>query len=64
MTKHNASTLPTNVKNSALHIETTNLMEGKTDNFWKLDLLGIQGKELSACVKVMEDIMFEMADML
>ena len=58
MTKHNASSLPTHVENSA------NLMEGKTDNFWKLDLLRIQEKELSFCVKVMEDIMFEIADML
>ena len=42
-----------------MHIKTTNLEEGTTDNFWKLDLLGIQEKELSVCEKVMEDIKFE-----
>ena len=40
-------------------IKTTNFEERKIDNFWKLDLLGIQEKELSVCEKVMEDIKFE-----
>ena len=49
VTKHNASSLTTQVENNALHIKTINLEQGKTDNFWKLDLLGIQENELSVC---------------
>ena len=59
VSKHNASSLTTQVENNVLHIKTTNLEEVKIDNFWKLDLLGIQEKELSVCEKVMEDIKFE-----
>ena len=59
MTKHNPSSLTTHAKNNVLHIKTTNFEERKIDNFWKLDLLGIQEKELSVCEKVMEDIKFE-----
>ena len=44
VTKHNALSLITHVENNVLHIKTTNLEEGKIDNFWKLDLLGIQEK--------------------
>ena len=40
-------------------IKTTNLEEGKIDNFWKLDLLRIQEKELSVSEKVMKDTKFE-----
>ena len=32
-------------------IKTTNLEECKIDNFWKIDLLGIQEKELSVYEK-------------
>ena len=53
VTKHNALSLTTHVENNVLHIKTTNLEEGKIDNFWKLDLLGIQEKDLSVCEKVM-----------
>ena len=49
VTKHNASSLTTQVENNALHIKTINLEQGKIDNFWKLDLLGIQENELSVC---------------
>ena len=59
LTKHNASSLTTHVEVDVLHIKTANLEEGKIDNFWKLDLLGIQEKELSICEKVMEDIKFK-----
>ena len=59
LTKHNASSLTTHVEVDVLHIKTANLEEGKIDNFWKLDLLGIQEKEHSICEKVMEDIKFE-----
>ena len=59
VTKHNPSSLTTHVENNVLHIKTTNFEERKIDNFWKLDLLGIQEKELSVCEKVMEDIKFE-----
>ena len=59
MTKHNPSSLTTHAKNNVLHIKTTNFKERKIDNFWKLDFLGIQEKELSVCEKVMEDIKFE-----
>ena len=40
-------------------IKTTNLEECKIDNFWKIDLLGIQEKELSVYEKIMEDIKCE-----
>ena len=59
VTKHNPSSLTTHVENIAMHIKTTNLEGRKIDNFWKLDLLGIQEKELSFCEKVMEDFKFE-----
>ena len=59
VTKHNPSSLTTHVENNVLHIKTTKFEERKIDNFWKLDLLGIQEKELSVCEKVMEDIKFE-----
>ena len=59
VTKHNPSSLTTHVENNVLHIKTTNFEERKVDYFWKLDLLGIQEKELSVCEKVMEDIKFE-----
>ena len=59
LTKHSASSLTTQVKNNVLHIKTTNLEEGKIDNFLKLYLLGIQEKELSVCEKVIEDLKFE-----
>ena len=59
MIKHNPSSLTSHVENNVLHIKTTNFEERKIDNFWKLDLLGIQEKELSVCEKVMEDIKFE-----
>ena len=49
VTKHNASSLTTQVENNALHIKTINLEQGKTDNFWKSDLLGIQENKLSVC---------------
>ena len=39
-------------------MKTTNLEERKMGNFWKLDVLGIQEKELSVCGKVMEDSKF------
>ena len=57
--KHNPSSLTTHAENNVLQIKTTNFEERKIDNFWKLDLLGIQEKELSVCEKVMEDIKFE-----
>ena len=57
--KHNPSSLTTHVENNVFHIKTTNFEERKIDNFWKLDLLGIQEKELSVCEKVMKDIKFE-----
>ena len=57
--KHNPSSLTSHVENNVLHIKTTNFEERKIDNFWKLDLLGIQEKELSICEKVMKDIKFE-----
>ena len=44
VTKYNTLSLITHVENNVLHIKTTNLEEGKIDNFWKLDLLGIQEK--------------------
>ena len=59
VTKRNPSSLTTHVENNVLHVKTTNFEERKIDNFWKLDLLGIQEKELSVCEKVMEDIKFE-----
>ena len=59
VTKHNPSSLTTHVENNVLHKKTTNFEERKVDYFWKLDLLGIQEKELSVCEKVMEDIKFE-----
>ena len=59
VTKHNPSSLTTHVENNILHIKTTNFEERKVGYFWKLDLLGIQEKELSVCEKVMEDIKFE-----
>ena len=59
VTKHNPSSLTTHVENNVLRIKTTNFEERKVDYFWKLDLLGIQEKELSVCEKVMEDIKFE-----
>ena len=59
MDLYNQSSLTTHVKNNVLHIKTTNFEERKIDNFWKLDLLGIQEKELSVCEKVMEDMKFE-----
>ena len=59
VTKHNPSSLTIHVENNVLHIKTTNLEERKIDNFWKLDLLGIQEKKLSVFEKVMEDIKFE-----
>ena len=49
---------------NVLHIKTTNLEERKINNFWKLDLLGIQEKELSVCEKVMEGIKLKISDML
>ena len=59
MTKHNPPNLTIHVvENNILHKKTKNLQEHKIDNFWKLDLLGIQEKELSVCKKVMEDIKF------
>ena len=57
--KHNPSSLTTHVENNVLHIKTRNFEERKIDNFWKLDLLGIQEKEISVCEKLMEDIKFE-----
>ena len=59
VTKCNPSSLTTHVENNVLHVKTTKFEELKIDNFWKLDLLGIQEKELSVCEKVMEDIKFE-----
>ena len=59
VTKHNPSSLTTHVENNVLHIKTTNFEERKIDNFWELDLLGIQETELSVCEKVMEDIKLE-----
>ena len=59
VTNHNPSSLTTHIENNVLHIKTTNFEERKIDNFWKLDLLGIQEKELSVCEKVMEDMKFE-----
>ena len=59
VTKQNPSSLTTHVENNVLHIKTTKFEERKIDNFWKLDLLGIQEKEISVCEKLMEDIKFE-----
>ena len=59
VTKHNPSSLTTHVENNVLHIKTTKFEKRKIDNFWKLDLLGIQEKEISVCEKLMEDIKFE-----
>ena len=42
--RHNPSSLTTHVKNNVLFIKTTNIQERKIDDFWKLDLLGIQEK--------------------
>ena len=58
-TKDNPSSLTTHVEVNVVHIKTANLGERKIDNFWKLDLLGIQEKEFPVCEKVMEDINFE-----
>ena len=59
LTKHNTSSLTTHIKNNVLHVKTTNLEEHNIDNFWKLDLLEIQEKELSVCEKETEDIKFK-----
>ena len=59
MTNHTPSSLTAHVKNNVLHINTTHFEELKIDNFWKLDLSGIQEKKISLCEKVMEDIKFE-----
>ena len=59
MTKNNPSSLTTHVENNVLYKKTTNLEECKIDNFWKIDLLGIQEKELSVYEKIMEDIKCE-----
>ena len=46
LTKHNPSSLTTHAENNVLHIKTGNSEEHKIDNFWKLDLLEIQEKNL------------------
>ena len=59
MTQRKRDGIPCVILFPWLHIKTTNLEEDKIDNFWKLDLLGIQEKEHSVCEKVMKDIKFE-----
>ena len=59
VTNHTPPSLTTHVENNVLHIKTTHFEELKIYNFWKLDLSGIQEKEISVCEKVMEDIKFE-----
>ena len=50
-TKDNPSSLTTHVEANVVHIKTANLGERKIDNFWKLDVLGIQEKEYFQSVK-------------
>ena len=58
MTKHNSSCLTTHTENNVTKIANCVIDEKKIENFWNLDLLGIQENEHSACEKVLSGIEF------
>ena len=58
VTKHNSSCLTTHTENSVMQIVNCIIDEKKIENFWNLDLLGIQENEHSACEKVLSGIEF------
>ena len=58
VTKYNSSCLTTHTENSVMQIVNCIIDEKKIENFWNLDLLGIQENEHSACEKVLPGIEF------
>ena len=58
VTKHNFSCLATHTENNIMQITNCIIDEKKIENFWNLDLLGIQENERSACEKVLSGIEF------
>ena len=58
VTKDNSSCLTTHSQNSVMQIANFIIDEKKIENFWNLDLLGIQENERSACEKVLSGIQF------
>ena len=58
VTKHNSSCLTTHTENSVMQIANCIIDKKKIENFWNLDLLGIQENERSACEQVLSGIEF------
>ena len=58
VTKHNSSCLTTHAENSVMQIVNCIIDEKKIENFWNLDLLGIQENERSAYKKVLSGTQF------
>ena len=58
VTKHNSSCLTTHTENSVMQIVNCIIDEKKIENFWNLDLLGIQENERSAYKKVLSGTQF------
>ena len=58
VTKHKSSCLTTHTKNNVMQIANCIIDEKKIENFWNLDLLGIQEDERSVCKKKLSGIEF------
>ena len=58
VTKHKSSCLTTHTGNNVMQIAICIIDEKKIENFWDLDLLGIQENERSACKKNLSGIEF------
>ena len=58
VTKHRCSCLTTYTKNNVMQIANCIIDDKKIENFWNLDLLGIQENERSACEQVLSGIEF------